>query len=87
MIWAFITAVFSLLLCIKLVFFTDCDRIHSRLVYRLFLYLLTLAIASRLVGILYAKSMPGPVECFITGVLLFGSFFVKAENLPWNHVK
>lgn len=83
-IWAVLTAIVCLALCVKLTFFTETDRCNSRWPYRVILFLSNIAFASRFIDIVYSKEPGSFWEFGFFSTLLAGSFMVRYWHLPWN---
>lgn len=82
--WAYSAAVLSLILTIKLMFFTEHERVASRLFYRLTLFGFAFWSATVLIDVLYLREAIGPGKVVFLAGCLYGSFKLKAHHLPWN---
>ena len=85
MIWTYLTALTCLALCVKMIFFTEADRVESRLGYRILLFISTVAFGWRFIDILYhADQHVGFFNFIVYLALLIGSFHVRWWHLPGN---
>lgn len=83
--WSILYISANLLLCIRLLFFSDRDRQASRWVYRLLLFLVAIYVGRGVILFIYHPGMTIPPMVAIghMGVLI-GALLMRPEYLPGN---
>lgn len=83
--WTLLFLLANAVLCIRLVFFSDRDRKHSRLVYRVVLYLVTIWVAHHIIYVVYHPDVEvHPLDSVLAILLLTGALLMRPEYLPGN---
>lgn len=86
MIWTILSVLVCLALAIKLIFFTEKERLQSRPIYRVTLFLSAVYAFKQVVDFLYGPLAPtSPWVVMFHLALFVGAVFLKAHHLPWNH--
>ena len=85
MIWTILSVLVCLALVIKLVFFTDHLRSHSRFFYRVVLLLAAVYAFHQVLNFLYTPGYQvNPLTAILHTILFVGAFFITPCNLPGN---
>ena len=88
MIWTILSVLVCAALVIKLTFFTEEGRIHSRLFYRVMLFLASVYAFYQVVMFLYyPERYISPVVAIFHIVMFIGAFLIKPEHLPGNRTR
>lgn len=88
MIWTILSVLVCLALAIKLVFFTDHLRCHSRLFYRAVLFLAAVYAFHQVLNFLYVPGYQvSPITAILHMALFIGAFFINPCSLPGNRTR
>ena len=88
MIWTVLSVVVCLALVVKLVFFTDQVRCHSRLFYRAVLLMSAVYAFHQVLMAIYNPGREvSPITTIIHLLMFVGAFVLKPEHLPGNRTR
>lgn len=86
MILTLLSALVSIILVVKLLFWTDTHRQESRWFYRVLLYVVVLYSARHVINLLFDPTyQPSMWRVFLHLTLFVAGAFMKPQYLPWNH--